>query len=210
MMASSTRFWKSKWLSTARVLLAFCLSYLAMGMALAQATTDSTVLRVERADDEILISTQLAFEVPTAVEDALQKGLPLFFIAEADVVRERWYWYDKKVVSVERHTRLAFQPLTRKWRVTVTSGPTKGGNTGLSLNQNFETLADALGVVRRVSRWKIAEQADLDPAVRYKVDFRFRLDLSLLPLPFQIGAIGQTDWDLGIVRSAPLGLDLQR
>jgi hypothetical protein len=181
-----------------------------MGMALAQATTDNTVLRVERADDEILISTQLAFEVPTAVEDALQKGLPLFFIAEADVVRERWYWYDKKVVSVERHTRLAFQPLTRKWRVTVTSGPTKGGNTGLSLNQNFETLADALGVVRRVSRWKIAEQADLDPAVKYKVDFRFRLDLSLLPLPFQIGAIGQTDWDLGIVRSAPLGLDLQR
>jgi hypothetical protein len=71
-------------------------------------------------------------------------------------------------------------------------------------------LADALGVVRRVSRWKIAEQADLDPAVKYKVDFRFRLDLSLLPLPFQIGAIGQTDWDLGIVRSAPLGLDLQR
>ncbi|QDL56238.1 DUF4390 domain-containing protein [Rhodoferax aquaticus] len=210
MTVSITHSCKSSWAELRRVFAIALLVLLTVFSAKAQVSTDAQLLRVERVDDEVSISTVLPIEIPSAVEEALQKGLPLFFIAEAELVRERWYWYDKRVVLVERHTRLAFQPLTRKWRVTVSSGPTKAGSTGLSLNQNFETLSDALGVVRRVSRWKIADVSDLDPTVKYKVDFRFRLDLSLLPLPFQIGTLGQTDWDLAFNRTASLPAELSK
>jgi hypothetical protein len=177
------------------------------GLAQAQGSGEFSQLRVERADDEILLSAQVQLELPQAVEDALQKGLPLFFIAEAGILRERWYWYDKKIATAERHLRLAYQPLTRRWRLTVTAGAIKGGSLGLSLNQNFESLSQALAIVKRISRWKIADAADLDAATKYRVEFRFRLDLSQLPLPFQIGALGQNDWNVAVNLDTPLSLD---
>jgi hypothetical protein len=56
---------------------------------------DAAVLKLERQDEAIWLTTQLKFELPTAVEDALQKGVPIFFVAEVDLMRERWYWSNK-------------------------------------------------------------------------------------------------------------------
>ena len=39
------------------------------------------------------------------------------------------------------------------------------------------------------------------------VDFRFRLDTSQLPRPFQIGVVGQADWNISVERSARLPLE---
>lgn len=202
-----THCFKSEWLSPAVRCLRLCGFLFVVGLAQAQSPAETSQLRVERADDDILVSAQVQFELPLSVEDALQKGLPLFFVAEADVLRERWYWYDKKVATAERHLRLAYQPLTRRWRLTVTSGGGKGSNLGLSLNQNFDTLSQALAIVKRVSRWKIAGVAELDGSTKYRVEFRFRLDVSQLPLPFQIGTLGQADWNVAVTLDALLSLD---
>lgn len=202
-----TRCFKSEWLNPFVRWLRVCALLLIAGGVQAQSLVESSQLRVERADDEILVSAQVQFELPSAVEDALQKGMPLFFVADADILRERWYWYDKKVASAERHMRLAYQPLTRRWRLTVTSGAVKGSSPGLSLNQNFDTLPQALAIIKRVSRWRIAYATELDGATKYKVEFRFRLDVSQLPLPFQIGTLGQTDWNVAVTLDALLSLD---
>jgi hypothetical protein len=76
----------------------------------------------------------------------------------------------------------------------------------VTLNQSFDTLTDALAAVKRVSRWKIAEVPELDGNQKLKVDFRFRLDLSQLPRPFQIGTLGQSDWDLIAMATTALSL----
>lgn len=171
----------------------------------AQNITEITQLRVERSEDEWQLSAQMQFEIPTPVEDALLKGIPMVFVASAEVLRERWYWwYDKKIVSSERSMRLAYQPLTRHWRVNVNSGSAVASGVGLALNQSFETLEQALTAIKRVTKWKIADAADLDAGTKYKVDFRFRLDLGQLPRPFQIGAIGQSDWDISASVLTPL------
>lgn len=169
---------------------------LATSMAHAQVATDITQLRLERADDEWQISAQLQFEMPPVVEEALLKGIPMVFVYSADVLRERWYWYDKKVLGAERQMRLAYQPLTRRWRLNVGAGPAFSSGVGLALNQSFDSLAQALSAIKRVAKWKIADSADLDSNTKYKLDFRFRLDLGQLPRPFQIGALGQSDWDI--------------
>jgi hypothetical protein len=175
-------------------------------LAQAQNATEITQYQVERVDDEILLSAQIAFELPSAVEDALLKGIPMFFVTEAEVLRERWYWYDKRLSTVERHIRLAYQPLTRRWRLNATAGAARESSQGLALNQGFETLAEALAAVKRIFRWKIADVSDLDGSPKYRVDFRFRLDLSQLPRPFQIGALGQSDWDLAATASTVVPL----
>ena len=153
-------------------------------------------LQVERNPEGVFVSTTVRFDLPTPVEEALLKGIPMFFVFEADVYRERWYWYDKKLLSAERHMRLAYQPLTRRWRLNLASGPITSSSLGLALNQNFDSLPDALAAVRRVFRWKIAEPGELDPDLKYSIEVRFRLDVSQLPRPFQIGALGQADWNI--------------
>ena len=105
------------------------------------------------------------------------------------------------MASSARHFRLAFQPLTRRWRLNISSGAASAAGQGLALNQSFDTLQQALVTIKRISRWRVAGANELDPAVRHRFEFRFRLDLGQLPRPFQIGAIGQSEWDISVVRS---------
>ena len=82
-------------------------SILCCGVAQGQVVTEISQLRVERSDNGWQLSAQLQFELPQAVEDALQKGIPMVFVISADVLKERWYWYDKRQSSTERSMRLA-------------------------------------------------------------------------------------------------------
>jgi hypothetical protein len=132
----------------------------------------------------------------------------MFFVAEASLLRDRWYWYDKQVASAERHMRLSYQPLTRRWRLQVSAQPI--GSSGQALGQSFETQEEAMDAVKHVARWKIADLADLEPDARYSVDFRFRLDVSQLPRPFQIGAVGHADWNISAARTQRLAVEAGR
>ena len=179
------------WLATAVLGLGVVLAQTPVGM-------ERPLLRLERADDALWLSTQLQFDLSPAVVDALHKGIPIFFVAEADVLRERWYWINQKVVTAKRQFRLAYQPLTNRWRLNISSGEVVEAALGLALNQNFDTWGEALNTVRRISRWKIADASELAPNGRYLIEFRFRLDLAQLPRPLQIGTLGQSDWSVAL------------
>lgn len=190
------------------LVVAVAVVWLALGPQLAQAQTPAaeiTQLRLERQPDGIYLSANVRIELPGAVEDALLKGVPMFFLAETDIVRQRWYWSDKKVASAQRHMRLAFQPLTRRWRLNVGSGAVKTSSLGLTLNLNFDSLEEALAALQRISGWKIADADQIDPDATHKVDFHFSLDLAQLPRPFQIGAFGQSDWNISASASVQIG-----
>jgi len=169
-----------------------------------------TELQVERNDDGVYLSASLRFELAPIVGYALLKGIPMFFVAEAELFRDRWYWTDKKVADSARHMRLAYQPLTRRWRLHVSSAPIGYSGLGVSLAQTYDSLPDALAALQRISRWKIAPAAAVDADARHNVDFRFRLDVSQLPRPFQIGAVGSPDWNVSVTRSSNLNVERAR
>jgi hypothetical protein len=98
--------------------LAFLLLWLGL-LAAPTRAAEVSQLRVERIDDGIYLSASLQLEVPQPVEDALLKGIALIFVAEVDIYRERWYWTDKRIVQASRSMRLAYQPLTRRWRLSL-------------------------------------------------------------------------------------------
>lgn len=206
--ASITRCLKSAWLKAVGLVALVCLIVMASGAARAQvAAPEVSSLRFERAGDAVLLSAEVQFELPPAVEDALLKGVAIVFVAEADMMRDRWYWMNKKVAATERHMRLAFQPLTRRWRLNVAPGPMSNTGLGVALNQTFDSLRDALAAVQRLSRWKIADVAAIDPERRHWVDFRFRLDVSQLPRPLQIGTLGQSEWNISVSTVQTLTLE---
>lgn len=161
---------------------------------------DVPQLRLERSEDALYLWAAVGFDLPPLVEDALLKGVALFFVAQAEVMRERWYWADERVAYSQRHMRLVYQPLTRRFRLNVSPTAFNPG-VGVSLTQNFDELAEALDAVKRISRWRIAEVVQLDQQGRYSIDFGFRLDTSQLPRPLQMGVAGRSDWSLEAERS---------
>lgn len=167
-------------------------------------------MRLERAEDGVYLTAQLRFELSATVEDALLKGIPMVFVAEAELLRDRWYWYDKRITMATRFMRLAYQPLTRRWRLNVSPYAPGGSGLGVTLGQGYDSLADALAAIQRVSRWKIAEATEVDPDARHNVDFRFRLDMTQLPRPFQIGAAGQPEWTIALARNQRLSMELAK
>ncbi len=174
---------------------------------LADVTTDITQMRLERTEEGVFLSATVRFDLPAVVEDALVKGIAMYFVAEAEVYRDRWYWYDKKLATTTRHMRLSYQPLTRRWRLNTGPSPISNTGLGVTLGQNFESLNEAMSAIKRISGWKVAEAADIEPDSRHNVDFRFRLDVAQLPRPFQIGAVGQPDWRIAATRNQRLTVE---
>ena len=172
------------------------------------AGAEITQFQVERSDEGIVLSAAVHFELSQVIEEALQKGIPMFFVYEAVLYRDRWYWYDREIARATRHMRLSYQPLTRRWRLTIS--PTVIGNSGVALSQSFDSQEEALAAVQRVSRWKIADAGDVSPEEPHNIAFRFRLDLSQLPRPFQIGAVGQAEWSISAVRNLRLAIEAPR
>lgn len=218
MMDFFTRFLRSNQPKLAKVLVLRVMACVLFAMGCVQiaqaagsdgaAGATINTIQVERADGAVYLNAQLKFDLPSAVEDVLTKGIPLIFVAEAEVRRDRWYWYDKKLVVATRQMRLAYQPLTRRWRLNVSnslggngSGGGLAGGLGSGLPQHFDTLAEAMSKVQRINRWRIVDLTDLDPDTLHTLELSFKLDVSQLPRPFQIGLIGQNEWDISASKS---------
>jgi hypothetical protein len=166
----------------------------------AQSLVELKNLRLEQTPEGLVMSANIHLELAPALEDALLKGVALTFVAEAQVLRDRWYWYDKNVATTQRSMRLSFQPLTRRWRLSLGSGGNES-SSGASLSQSFDQLPDALLAVGRISRWRVADSAEIEADARHNVSFRFRLDTNQLPRPMQIGITGNADWNLNVQRN---------
>ena len=180
-----------------RVALLAWLGLVSGAAALAQGVELAT-LTTTRADGALNLEFVARVSLPKAVEDALQRGVPIYFLAEAQLQRSRWYWRDERVSRVSRQWRIAHQPLTGAWRVGL------GG-----LNQTHATLAEALATASRSAGWKLADLAQLDTDKTYYIEFSYRLDTSQLPGPMQFGLGGlggQGDWAVGASRTLRVDL----
>ena len=146
-------------------------------------------LQVQRDDGALTLDFTVRLNLPRTVEEALQRGVPVYFVAEARLQRDRWYWRDERVARVSRSWRLAYQPLTGAWRVGLGA-----------LNQTVPSLGEALAIASRSAGWKLADLSQLDLDKNYYVEFSYRLDTTQLPGPMQFGLGGQGDWAVGVSR----------
>ncbi|MCB1906715.1 MAG: DUF4390 domain-containing protein [Rhodocyclaceae bacterium] len=163
---------------------------LALGALLAPANVHARDARfgyaaMQAKDDSYVLEADIHFEFNERLEDAVQRGVALYLVLEVEITRDRWYWIDEEIVRRVRTYRLSYHPLTRSYRLTLGS-----------LHQNFDSLEEALQPLRRVRGWTIIPRARLKPGTSYDVSLRFQLDTSQLPKPFQVTALGSSDWTL--------------
>ena len=142
-------------------------------------------VELERVDSDWFLNAAFQIELSPGLEDAVQKGVVLYFQTEFELSRSRWYWFDEKPVLAQRQTRLSYQPLTKQYRIA------SGGFTFTA-----QTISEALQVVGSVGGWRVVDAASVDPSKTYSAALRMVLDLSKLPKPFQVNALNNRDWNV--------------
>ena len=137
------------------------------------------------AEDGHFLEAEFEITLTHILEDALNKGVPLYFALEFVMTRPRWYWFNEKIANARQTYRLSYNALTRQYRVGVSN-----------LYQNFATLPEALAFLSRVRMRDIAEPGAFVKGTSYVAEVRLRLDTSQLPRPFQVSAVGSRDWSV--------------
>jgi hypothetical protein len=176
-----------------RTLLSFWLTAaLAFFLALASsasiaADVEITEARLEYTDEGYRLAAAFNFQLNSSLEGAIARGIPLYFTTEVAIRRPRWYWLDERAASATQTIRISYNVLTRQYRAAI---------NGSNLQQSFDSIEDAMSLVRRPGRWLVAPPDALKPGELYSVALRMELDVAQLPKPFQVHSINSSDWRL--------------
>jgi hypothetical protein len=171
----------SGWVSA--VLLALALSFSSSSPAVDTIAVKSAELRAD--EDAYVVSAEFDLAFNPTLEEAIQKGVPLYFVFEFELSRPRWYWVDEKVLSVSTQYRVSYNAITRQYRVAI----------GL-LSQTFDGLDEVERFLSRVNSRQVAPLDQLVKGTRYEAAVRLRLDVNALPKPFQVSALASRDWSM--------------
>jgi hypothetical protein len=137
------------------------------------------------AEDGYFLEAEFEIALTHTLDEALNKGVPLYFTLEFELIRPRWYWLNERIVSKRQQYRLGYNAFTRQYRVGIGT-----------LYQNFDTQPEALAFLSRVRLRDIIEPGALTKGSSYTAELRLRLDSSQLPRPFQVSAVGSREWSV--------------
>jgi hypothetical protein len=137
-------------------------------------------------DDGWTLEADFDVQFSPRLEEAINRGVPLYFVVEFELARPRWYWLDEKPVQVSQTYKISYTPLLRQYRLSV----------GNNLYQNFTRLDEVTRVLSRLRGWHVADKGALKKDTTYQAGLRMRLDTAQLPKPFQVNAIASRDWTL--------------
>jgi hypothetical protein len=141
--------------------------------------------KVTPEEDGWQVDAQFDVQFSPRLEEAVNRGVPLYFIVEFELSRPRWYWFDEKPIQVSQTYKISYTPLLRQYRLSV-------GNA----YQNFTRFEEVTRVLSRLRGWHVADRGALKREGTYQAALRMRLDTGQLPKPFQLNAIASRDWTL--------------
>ena len=140
---------------------------------------------VEAVEEGWQLDAEFDIQFSPKLEEAVNRGVPLYFVLDFDVTRPRWYWFDEKPVHFSQTYKISYTPLLRQYRLSV-------GN----VYQNFTSFEEVTRVLSKLRAVAIADHNVIKKDSAYQASVRLRLDTAQLPKPFQLNAIASRDWTL--------------
>ena len=137
------------------------------------------------SDDGYSLTADANINFNTRLEEAVNKGVVLYFAADFELTRPRWYWFDEHVIQRSKTFQLSYHALTRQYRLS----------TG-ALHQGYATLEEALLVLSHLRHWQVLDKGEVKAGQTYVAALRLRLDLTQMPKTFQVSALANKDWNL--------------
>ena len=146
----------------------------------------SAELRVE--EGEVLLNAEFDFSLNPTLEEALQKGIPLYFVLEFELDAPR---------AGTGSTRRSLRPRPRLPRlVQRADAPVPGRER--PARADVQLAGGGRALHRRASRRAPVARArrSSSKGTRYDAAVRLRLDVNQLPKPFQVNALASREWTL--------------
>lgn len=170
-----------------KLLRSFFCSVLLLLLAQGAQATDISVRNLQLVANEegYSLAADVNINFNTRLEEAVNKGVVLYFAAEFELTQARWYWFDEQIIRRSKTFQLSYHALTRQYRLS----------TG-ALHQSFDTLDDALRVMSRLRNWQVLEKGEVKVGQTYIAGLRMRLDLTQMAKTFQVSALANKDWNL--------------
>jgi hypothetical protein len=144
-----------------------------------------TSATIEPGEDGWTLDATFDVQFGPRLEEAVNRGVPLYFVVEFELAKPRWYWFDDKPVQLSQTYRISYTPLLRQYRLSVGS-----------VYQNFTRFEEVTRVLSRLRGWHVADKGALRKDQVYQAAVRMRLDTAQLPKPFQLNAISSREWTL--------------
>ncbi|MCB1976104.1 MAG: DUF4390 domain-containing protein [Nitrosomonas sp.] len=145
--------------------------------------------KLEVIDNDYFVSVDSEIALNPTLEQALKKGVVLYFVTKFTLVEPRWYWLDNEVARLKTRIGLRYSALTRQYQL---SDPT--------FTKYSFTLKEALQMLQRLHRQQVTVLSDLSETSDYHATLRLWLDLTRMPKPFQVEALGSSAWNLSSER----------
>ena len=165
--------------------LLFCFLFL-LAAQFAQATEISIRnLQLVANEDGYSLAADANINFNTRLEEAVDKGVVLYFAADFELTRARWYWFDEQIIRRSKTFQLSYHALTRQYRLS----------TG-ALHQGYASLDEALRVLSHLRNWQVLDKGEVKAGQNYVAALRLRLDLTQMPKTFQVSALANKDWNL--------------
>ena len=140
---------------------------------------------IKVVDDGWQVDAEFDIQFSPQLEEAVNRGVPLYFVVELEMARPRWYWFDEKPIVSSRTYKITYTPLLRQYRLSVDG-----------YYQNFSSFKEVTRVLSRLRGWRVADVGAFKKGQEYQASVRMRLDTTQLPKPFQLNAIASRDWTL--------------
>ncbi len=139
--------------------------------------------------DAYVLNADFEIDFNAQMEEAINKGVPLNFLIEFQVVSPRKYWFDDEIVTDTIPVSLSYHALTRQYLVNITINKQ-------SHQRSFETINEAVVELSHLRDWKVMDKALLEKNGVYNAALLMRLDQKKLPTALQVDALSSEAWDL--------------
>jgi hypothetical protein len=151
----------------------------------AQGRFDIRSAYVERAEGVYQLNATLDFEVIEGARVAVRDGAPFMLHLEIVVRRERSYWLDEVVATLEQSYELVYHALSDRYLV-------RNVNSGEQVS--YATLDAALDALRVISNLPILDQALVRPERRHEISVRASVDVRTMPDTLRFILFWSDDW----------------
>jgi hypothetical protein len=143
-------------------------------------------VKLEAVDKGYQINLDADITLNNTLEQALEKGIILYFVSKFTLIDSHWYWLDEEVARSKQRIELSYHALTRQYRLS--------GNR--MMPQGFDTLQEALQTLGKQHNIPIEMKSTLKQNVEYIATLQVWLDISRLAKPFQLEWFSSKDWNL--------------
>lgn len=152
--------------------------------AWAQSRFDIRSAYVEPADGVYELNATINFDLPEGAREVIRQGVPLTLRLEIVVRRQRNYWLDRTVATLDQNYELVWHALSERYLVR---------NLNSGEQASYATLDAALDGMRVISRLPILDQALVERG-RHEISLRASIDVHTMPDALRFVLFWADDW----------------